>query len=238
MLDSRAVTLPHPGLDRSSGEPRRGPVLASGDPIAQPGHTRRRLKRLRFAVILLLAALLGLVSFVFGMFMAVASDLPALEDSQLYNNARNSVLLDDEGRPIAILSKQSQILVTPNEIPAIVKDAVISIEDKRFMTNSGIDLRSIARALEEDLLPKGGPGGIDDRGAVRQERPPGADTPHDLREAAGGRARLPSRPPLVQAEDHHRVPEHDLFRQRRLWHRGGGEDILRQRREPPRLRAA
>ncbi len=152
MLDSRAVSLPHDGGDRSGDESGEGPV--SGEPrlSAPPGRTQRRLKRLRFALILLLATLLGLVSFVFGMFMAVASDLPSLEDNRQYNNARNSVLLDDRGRTIGILGRQSQVLLTPNQIPTIVKDAVISIEDKRFMSNSGIDLRSIARAFFEDLL--------------------------------------------------------------------------------------
>jgi penicillin-binding protein 1A len=117
--------------------------------------SRSRLKKLRFLLIFLALALLGVISFAFGMFMAVASDLPGLENQQQYNNARNSVLLDDRGREIGVLSKQNQILVTPQEIPPIVKEAVISIEDKRFMTNSGIDLRSIARAFVTDALHGG-----------------------------------------------------------------------------------
>jgi penicillin-binding protein 1A len=110
------------------------------------------LKRLRFLLILLAVLLLGLVSFAFGMFMAVASDLPSLDNKQEFNNARNSVLLDDQGRPLGVLSKQNQILLTPEQIPSLVKEAVISIEDKRFRTNSGIDLRGIARAFSQDLL--------------------------------------------------------------------------------------
>ena len=120
-----------------------------------PSGSRSRLKKLRFFLIFLALLLLGLVSFAFGMFMAVASDLPGLENQQQYNNARNSVLLDDRGREIGVLSQQNQILVTPQQIPPIVKEAVISIEDKRFMTNSGVDLRSTARAFMDDLLHQG-----------------------------------------------------------------------------------
>ncbi len=120
-----------------------------------PAGSRSRLKKLRFFLIFLALLLLGLVSFVFGMFMAVASDLPSLEDQQQYNNARNSVLLDDRGRQIGVLSRQNQILLSPSQIPPIVKEAVISIEDKRFMTNSGVDFRSIARAFVADVLHKG-----------------------------------------------------------------------------------
>ncbi len=117
-----------------------------------PAGGRSRLKKLRFFLIVLALLLLGLVSFAFGMLMAVVSDLRGLDDQQQYNNARNSVLLDDRGREIGVLSRQNQILVSEKQIPPIVKDAVISIEDKRFMTNSGIDLRSIARAFIADIL--------------------------------------------------------------------------------------
>jgi penicillin-binding protein 1A len=122
---------------------------------ASPTGGRPRLKKLRFLSILLAVLLLGLVSFVFGMFMAVASDLPSLDNRQEYNNARNSTLLDDLGRPIGVLSREHQILLTPQQIPKIVKDAVISIEDKRFASNSGIDIRGIGRAFVQDVLHGG-----------------------------------------------------------------------------------
>ncbi len=114
-----------------------------------------RLKKLRFLLIFLALALLGVVSFAFGVFMAVASDLPHLEAKYRQDNARNSVLLDDRDTPIGMLSERNQILVTQRQIPPIVRDAVISIEDKRFMTNSGVDLRSLARALLTDVLHQG-----------------------------------------------------------------------------------
>jgi penicillin-binding protein 1A len=113
------------------------------------------LKRLRFVSILFAVLLLGLISFVFGMFMAVTSTLPSLDNRAEFDNARNSVLLDDQGRQLGVLSRQNQILVTPSQVPAIVKEAVIAIEDKRFRENSGIDIRGIARAFFQDVLHKG-----------------------------------------------------------------------------------
>jgi penicillin-binding protein 1A len=134
----------------------------SAQSVSLPGHAARarrlggsrmtRLKKLRFLLIFLALALLGVVSFVFGMFMALASDLPHLEAKYRQANARNSVLLDDRDTPIGVLSERDQILVTPEQIPRVVRDAVIAIEDKRFMTNSGIDLRSLARAFVTDVL--------------------------------------------------------------------------------------
>jgi penicillin-binding protein 1A len=122
---------------------------------ALPAGGRPRLKRLRFVLILFAVLLLGLISFVFGMFVAVASDLPSLTRFSQLKEAQSSVLLDDLGHPIGVLSEQNRVIVTPQEIPPIVKEAVISIEDKRFRTNSGVDIRGIARAFVQDVVRKG-----------------------------------------------------------------------------------
>jgi penicillin-binding protein 1A len=122
---------------------------------ALPARGRPRLKRLRSLLILFAVLLLGLISFVFGMFVAVASDLPSLTKFSQLKDAQSSALLDDLGHPIGVLSQQNRVIVTPSQIPQIVKEAVISIEDKRFQSNSGVDVRGIARAFIQDTMHKG-----------------------------------------------------------------------------------
>jgi penicillin-binding protein 1A len=123
---------------------------------ADRGSARKtRLKRLRFAAILFSVLLLGLISFVFGMFVSIASDLTPLTKFSLYKNEKSSYLYDDLGHPIGVLSQQNRVIVTAEQIPRIVKEAVISIEDKRFQTNSGIDIRGIVRAFVDDIVHKG-----------------------------------------------------------------------------------
>jgi penicillin-binding protein 1A len=113
---------------------------------------RPRLKKLRLALVLVVLGLLALVSAVFGMIMAVASDLPALENAAEFKVARNSILTDDQGRQIGILTgDKNRVLVASSEIPAVMKRAMIAIEDKRFYTESGIDFRGMARALIADV---------------------------------------------------------------------------------------
>jgi penicillin-binding protein 1A len=128
------------------------PGALPGQALPAEPRSYARLKKLRFLLIFLALGLLGVVSFAFGMFMAVASDLPQLEARYRQANARNSVLLDDRGTPIGMLSERNQVLVTEQQIPPVVRHAVIAIEDKRFMTNDGIDLRSLARAAVADVL--------------------------------------------------------------------------------------
>jgi penicillin-binding protein 1A len=124
-------------------------------PTDQRSSSKPRLKRLRLIAIVAAVALLGLVSFVFGVFISIASDLPSLTRFSQFKDAQSSVLLDDLGHPIGVLSQQNRVIVTPGEIPQLVKEAVISIEDKRFYTNSGIDVRGIARAFIQDIRHKG-----------------------------------------------------------------------------------
>ncbi len=122
---------------------------------APPVRGRPRLKRLRFLLILFAVLLLGLISFVFGMFVAVASDLPSLTKFSLYKDEQSSTLYDDLGHPIGVLSQHNRVIVTPSEIPPVAKEAVISIEDKRFGTEGGIDIRGIARAFVDEIEHKG-----------------------------------------------------------------------------------
>ena len=65
---------------------------ADGDDAGSPP-TPPRVKKLRLLAILVPLALLALVSTAFGMMMAVASDLPDLENRKEYQDARNSVAL-------------------------------------------------------------------------------------------------------------------------------------------------
>ncbi len=95
---------------------------------------------------------LALVSFVYGIFLAVASDLPRLDDRYQFTHAKNSILLDDQGRPLDVLSEHNRILLAPTQIPRIVKEAVVSVEDKRFYSEPGVDPKGILRAVVEDVL--------------------------------------------------------------------------------------
>lgn len=128
--------------------------------------SRPRVKWVRLVAILIAMLVLGAISFAFGMFMAVTSDLPQLEDWTQYKDAHNSVLVDDHGHVLAVLSKRNQILLGPRQIPRIMKDAVISIEDKRFYSNEGIDLRSLGRAVLHDVF---GGGGVEGASTIEEE---------------------------------------------------------------------
>jgi penicillin-binding protein 1A len=124
------------------------PVPPNGGSGARP-----QIKKLRLLGILLPLGVLAVVSTVFGMMMAVASDLPSLTAAQQLRHARNSVIYDSRGVKLGILTtNENRILVPYSDIAPSMKSAVIAVEDKRFFQNSGVDLRGIARAFVQDLI--------------------------------------------------------------------------------------
>jgi penicillin-binding protein 1A len=111
-----------------------------------------RVRKLRLLSILAGLGFLAIASSLFGMMMAVASDLPQIENRQQYKQEKNSYLYDDKWRPIGIFAPDNHVVIdTWNQIAPAMKDAIVSTEDKRFWTDPGIDFRGIARALVADV---------------------------------------------------------------------------------------
>ncbi|MBJ7244862.1 MAG: transglycosylase domain-containing protein, partial [Solirubrobacteraceae bacterium] len=121
-----------------------------------PQVRKPRVKRLRLILIALPLIALAIVSTVFGMMMAVASELPNLQSSNGFKTARNSVLLDALGRPLGILkSTRNRVLIPYSEISPFMRNAVISVEDQRFYENNGVDPRGILRAFVQATIAGG-----------------------------------------------------------------------------------
>ncbi|TCP56886.1 membrane peptidoglycan carboxypeptidase [Tamaricihabitans halophyticus] len=58
-----------------------------------------------------------------------------------------TTLTDVNGKPIAYLYDQYRVPTAPDEISQTMKDAMISIEDRRFYDHQGVDVRGTLRAL-------------------------------------------------------------------------------------------
>jgi penicillin-binding protein 1A len=143
------------------------PDAAIAEPVELPKRSRRngdgpprapkpKLKKLRLSLVLLGLGLLAFASLLFGMLMAVAKEIPSLENSAQFRTARNSTMLATDGAPIARLTgNENRILIDPDEISPMIKNAVISIEDRRFYQHHGVDLKGMARAAVADVTHHG-----------------------------------------------------------------------------------
>lgn len=75
-----------------------------------------------------------------------------LPDERPSVQAFPSVVLDAKGREIGMFRGYDRTAkIQAEDIPDVIKEAVVSIEDRRFYTHNGVDLEGIARAARTNL---------------------------------------------------------------------------------------
>ena len=114
----------HPAVVAEDEPPKVVPLhpeYATGD---EPPKVPVRIRKLRVLALLAGLGLLAVVSTVFGMMMAVASDLPALEEPA----TQNSVIVDRRGERLGLLTgNTNRILVTEGQIAPVMKHAPLPL---------------------------------------------------------------------------------------------------------------
>lgn len=78
-----------------------------------------------------------------GLFLFYAASTPDISTQDL-EGAIQTTILDKDGKVITELGGENRETITEQEVPQTLKDAVTSIEDKRFYTHIGIDPIRIA----------------------------------------------------------------------------------------------
>lgn len=82
-------------------------------------------------------------------------------DRDDFSAYQTSMVYDDQGEIIKLVKKERfQIYLSIDNIPETAKEAIVSIEDKRFYEHNGIDLKAIVRAaialVKKDEITQGG----------------------------------------------------------------------------------
>ncbi len=118
-----------------------------------PPHRRRKLAG-RSAVLLLfvLALVTGSLA---GLMLVYSVDLPQITDLERYRPSTTTDLYDRKGRPIGSFALERREVVGYNDFAPILREAVISIEDKDFESHWGINVLRIGGALMHDLRSHG-----------------------------------------------------------------------------------
>jgi penicillin-binding protein 1A len=102
-----------------------------------------------FLILVLLAAGAGALG---GLVFVYSSDLPKVRELEDYRPDVMTEIYADDGTAIGSFALEHRVIVTYNQIPAILRNAVIAIEDRRFESHVGVDISGIIRAASKDLL--------------------------------------------------------------------------------------
>jgi len=116
------------------------------------------LKVLAAALVVVLLLLLGASVYLYRMSLSLP-DIDLAGSAE--NTARTSIVYAADGSVIAEWHGEEDRTVVPLEdIPLPLRDAVVAIEDERFYSHKGVDVRAIVRAFhenaEEGVVAQGG----------------------------------------------------------------------------------
>jgi penicillin-binding protein 1A len=113
---------------------------------------KRIFGRVFFALLVLAAALVGATT---GLLLVYSTDLPQIEDLEHYRPSSITELYDDQGRIIGSFALQRRVVAAYDDYPQVLRDALISIEDKDFYRHWGINVWRIMGAAYRDIQSGG-----------------------------------------------------------------------------------
>ena len=100
---------------------------------------RGRNRKLRLLAVLTLLVLLAGTAFTFGLVRAVASEIPTRPGSPARGGQRSRVRLERPLRARRPRGDESRVLLKDIDVSPIMRQAIVSVEDRRFYEHNGVD---------------------------------------------------------------------------------------------------
>ena len=101
-----------------------------------------------FGLLILIAILVGATG---GLLLVYTTDLPQVDALEAYRPSSITELYDDHGQVIGSFALQRRVVVGYDDFPPLLRDALVSIEDKDFYKHSGINFWRIVGAAYRDI---------------------------------------------------------------------------------------
>jgi penicillin-binding protein 1A len=121
----------------------------------EPAHAHRRRKltgKYALAALLFLAVITGSLA---GLMLVYSVDLPQIHDLERYRPSTTTDLYDRKGRIIGSFALERREVVNYDDFAPVLRQAVISIEDKSFASHWGINVFRVAGAAWHDIRSHG-----------------------------------------------------------------------------------
>ncbi|QMV20168.1 PBP1A family penicillin-binding protein [Granulicella sp. 5B5] len=109
-------------------------------------------KRAAIGALLLASAALGVTV---GLVLVFSINLPQMAELERYRPDTTTELYDIHGKPFGSFALERRVVVGYNDIPPVLREAILSIEDKDFESNGGVNLIRMIGAAYEDIHTHG-----------------------------------------------------------------------------------
>jgi penicillin-binding protein 1A len=113
---------------------------------------KKYVGRVLFGLLVLVSSLIGASV---GLLLVYSTDLPQVEELEHYRPSSTTELYDDHNRVIGSFALQRRVVANYDDYPPVLRDALISIEDKDFYRHWGINVWRIAGAAYRDIQSGG-----------------------------------------------------------------------------------
>src|SRR5579864_3131743 len=113
---------------------------------------RRLVGRVLFALLVLISVLVGTTV---GLLLVYTTDLPQVDALEAYRPSSITELYNDHQRVIGSFALQRRVVASYDDFPPVLRDAIVSIEDKDFYRHSGINFWRIMGAAYRDIASGG-----------------------------------------------------------------------------------
>ena len=129
-------------------------ILEEAPATARPGVEPPRVAgkvvgNLFFVILVLAAAAAGVLT---GLLLVYSTDLPQVTELEQYRPSTITQLYDDQDRVIGQFALQRRVIDSYNDFPKVLRDALISTEDKDFERHWGVDVWRVFGAAWRDIM--------------------------------------------------------------------------------------
>lgn len=118
-------------------------------PFREPEYRSRRVAgKAAFLLLLGASAIFGIMV---GLLLVYSINLPQMADLERYRPSTTTELYDIHGKVFGSFALERRVVVPYSEFPPVLRNAILSIEDKDFESNSGINMIRMVGAAWHDM---------------------------------------------------------------------------------------
>jgi penicillin-binding protein 1A len=122
-------------------------------PFKEPEFRSRKVAaRAAFYLLLCASSVFGVMV---GLLLVYSINLPQMAELERYRPSTTTELYDIHGKVFGSFALERRVVVPYSELPPVLQNAIISIEDKDFFTNGGLNLFRMVEAAYQDVHSHG-----------------------------------------------------------------------------------
>lgn len=118
---------------------------------------KKKIKDTVLSVLLIGGIAIVSLILIFALYIIISS--PDFDKNKLYSKESSVLYYNDGVTELARLGKDDRVLVTYDELPQVLVDAIVATEDSRFFQHTGLDMARFAKASVGQLLGNSSAGG-------------------------------------------------------------------------------